>query len=277
MSDLATEFSGHTNIDWQGNVGVARYGKEPVVIFYNRSVHNRAKSIEAGRIVNEDQVFVKIYQPGEERYNIVDKPATQDVVRQWPRQWAAYQQNKTHVPDGTPVDLLYPEQPSVGATLRAHGVHTMEQLVELSGTAIDNIGMGCQKWLNDAARYLSVANKGVGLAQMRKELEGRDAEIRTLNHKVELLTAEMERMRAQGATQGGISPEQLLAAVQTLTGRPVLPGPPSMPGPEHSRAAPYDAATAQINALAPTAEAARQRNKTKAKKPELHGRKFAPA
>ena len=277
MAEPMTEFSGHTNIDWQGNVGIARYGKEPVVIFYTKAVHNRAKSIEAGRIVHEDQVFVKIYQPGEERYNIVDKPASQDVVRQWPRQWAAFQQNRQHVPEGTPVDLLFPESPAVGSTLRAHGVHTMEQLVDLSGTAIDNIGMGCQKWINAAEQYLKMANKGVGLAQLRKELDGRDAEIRTLNHKVELLSAEIERMRNQPAGAGTFTPEMLLAAVQNLAGRPVIPGPPAMPGPEHSRAAPFDAATAQINATSPSNELARQRRGKKADKPNLHGRKFAPA
>lgn len=275
MTEAATEFSGHTNIDWQGNVGVARYGKEPVVIFYNESVAHPGKSREAGRPVFEDQVFVKIYQPGEERYNIVVKRATQDVVRQWPRQWAAFQQNRTHVPDGTPVTLLYPEKPSIARTLQAHGVYTMEQLVDLSGTAIDNIGMGCQGWVNEAEKYLKAATKGVGLAQYRKEMEDLKSENRTLQHKIDLLTQEVERMRTQPAGAGGITPEQLLAAVQSLAGRPQMPGPQSMPG-RTPTSAPFDAATAQINATSPSSELARQR-KGRAKKPDLHGRKFAPA
>jgi hypothetical protein len=53
-----------------------------------------------------------------------------------------------------------------------------------------------------------------------------------------------------------------------------------MVGPEHSRAAPYDAATAQINATSPSNELVRQRRGSAKKaepKPNLHGRKFAPA
>jgi hypothetical protein len=277
MADM-TEFSGHTDIAWQGNVGIARYGKEPVVIFYNDSVPNPAKSREANRPVYEDQVFVKIYQPGEERYNIVVKPATADVVRQWPRQWAAFQQNKTHIPDGTPVDLIYPEKPSIARTLKAHGVYTMEQLVDLSGAAIDNIGMGCQGWINEAEKFLKVAQKGVGLAQYRKEMEDLKSENRTLQHKIDLLTAEVERMRSQPAGAGALTPEMIIAAVQGLAGRPQHPGGPAMVGPDHSRAAPYDAATAQINATSPSNELARQRRGKKAEpKPNLHGRKFAPA
>ena len=114
---MSEDFASHTNINWQGNVGVAEYGggdKGLVCMFYNRAVHNPLKSKEAGRPVYEDQVYVRIHPPGE-RLNIVDKPAAGEHQRRFPAQWAQFMQNKAQVPEGTPIDLLYPENPAIAA------------------------------------------------------------------------------------------------------------------------------------------------------------------
>ena len=51
-------------------------------------------------------------------------------------------QNKAQVPEGTPIDLLYPENPAIGATLRGSGVQTIEQwtdtvLLQEDGVQVD--------------------------------------------------------------------------------------------------------------------------------------------
>ncbi len=69
-----SDFSSPTGINWRGDVGVVEYGNDRsmVAIFYNKPVHNPAKSVKDGHPFYEDQVFVRIHPPGE-RLNIVER------------------------------------------------------------------------------------------------------------------------------------------------------------------------------------------------------------
>lgn len=253
-------FASPTGIDWKGgNVGVVQYGggdKGMLAMFYTKAKHNPAKSTEAGRPVYDDVVYVRIHPPGE-RLNIVDRPATSSDSQRWPQQWAQFQQNREQIPDGTPIDLLYPEHPSIGALMRSHGVHTVEQCAELSGPAIDSIGMGAQRYSNDAQKYLQAANKGVKASQLRHELDERDSRIRTLEHTVEQLQLQLKTLHDLGLQQAGLAGAQLAAGQQV---RPQFPaGAPKQMVPA------FDAQTAQINATHVTRDIAKNAAKKRSR------------
>lgn len=248
------DFASHTNIEWNGHVGVVQYGggdKNMLAMFYNRSIHSPAKSQAEGRPVFEDQVYVRIHPPGE-RLNIIDRPAQTGDRRRFALQWAQFQENKQQTPEGTPIDLLYPEHPSIGSMLRASGVHTIEQCAELSGPAIDNIGMGSQRYVNDATKYLQAATKGVKASQMRHELEERDSQIRTLTQMVDTLKGEVERLRDIQNQSVDLQQVQQLIAGQQL--RPKFPA-----GAPRQMNTAFDAQTAQINATSATNDVAQQK------------------
>ena len=248
-------FSAPTGIDWKGNVGTVQYGggdKNMLAMFYTRPMHNPAKSTEAGRPVYDDVPYVRIHPPGE-RLNIVDRPATGNDAKRFPVQWAQFSQNREQIPEGTPIDLLYPEHPSIGAMLRANSVHTIEQCAELSGPAIDSIGMGAQRYCNDAQKYLQASNKGVKASQLRHELEERDSQIRTLTHMVETLKGEVERLRDLNTASAGMQNQQLLSGQQ---GRPQYPA-----GAPRQMTPAFDAQTAQINATHATSDIAKNSKK----------------
>lgn len=236
-------FSSPTGIQWHGSTGVVEYGgdRNMIAMFYNRPVHNAVKSQAAGRPIYEDLTYVRIHPPGE-RLNIVDRPVKDADRNRFPMQWHQYQQNKEQKPDGTPIDLLYPDHPSIGATLKASNVYTIEQCAELSGTAIDTIGMGAQRYCNDSKKYLEAANKGVGASQMRHELEERDREIRLLKQQLDQMKNEVANMQASNAN--GVNLATLQAMISGAMGRPQY-----LQGQQPA----FDAATAQINANHPTA------------------------
>ncbi len=246
------DFSGlmaPSNINWQGDVGVVEYGggdKGMVCLFYTRPVHNPAKSRESGRQVFEDQAYVRIAPPGE-RFNIVDRPVREDDKRRFPLQWHQFTQNKQQIPDGTPVEQLYPEHPAIAATLRANAVHTIEQCAALSGPAIDSIGMGAQQYANDAKKYIELANKGVSATQMRVALEERDREINTMKRQLQEQAAIIDQLR-QNNTQAG-TVNQLLAQLAGGMERPVHLGKG------------FDPQTAMIAANHPTAQEKPQRRR----------------
>lgn len=215
MAD-GSDFSSHTGIVWNGNVGMVEYGggaKGQLAIFYHKSVHNPQRSQQEGRPVFEDRVFVRVAPPGE-RLNIVDRPATRQDQQRWPMQWASFQQNKEQTPEGTPIELLYPEKPAVAATLRANGVMTIEACAELSGNAIDSVGMGAQSWVNAAQKYVQYANRGVAITQHRKDIENLQGQIRILTQQNDDLNAQISQLLASKSSDA----RQLSAIQEMLAG-----------------------------------------------------------
>lgn len=197
------DFASHTAIDWKGHVGVVKYGDDTqtIALFYNRSVHNPIKSEQAGTPIHDDVDFVRIHQPGE-RLNIIDRPVQPADKQRFPREWNAYIDNRSQIPEGTPIDLLFPAHPHVGANLRGLGVYTIEQCAKLSGHAMDVIGMGAQEYVNRANEYLDAANKGVGLHKLHKELEERDSKIRVLEATVGSLKGQLDQLLTAVASTG---------------------------------------------------------------------------
>jgi hypothetical protein len=250
-----TEFTSHTNINWNGHVGTVEYGggdKGQVVMFYNRPVVDSAASQAAGCPKYKDVPFVRIHPPGE-RNNIVDKPATGEHARRWPAQWRQFIEGKQQEIEGTPIDLLYPDQPSVGATLRANGVYTIDQCAELSGPAIDNIGMGAQHWSNAAKKYMQAANRGVKASQMLHELDARDREIHTLKRQVEEMKGIIQNLQAANAVAPSL--EQIQAAIAGASLRPQYP--------QQARQHAFDPAVSMINAAGAAARPSRQPKKSR--------------
>lgn len=238
MDELQT----HTGIRWNGDVGVVQYGQgdsSMVVMFYHKPVRNMAKSVEEGRPFFENKIFVKIHPPGE-RLNIVDREASDTDKRRFPMQWAQFQQNSPQVSNGTPIEMLFAANPATAAALQASGVHTVEQCAALSAHAIETIGMGAQTWVNEATRYLEVANKGVKASQLKAALDEKDREITSLKHTIELFKAELDQIRDNQNNAVSMADVQRLMAQNGGQGRRGT----FVPNPNNN----FDAQTAQINA-----------------------------
>jgi hypothetical protein len=238
------DFQAHSNIKWQGDVGMVQYGggdPSMVVMFYVRPIRNPSKSAEFGRPYFDDKVFVRIHPPGE-RLNIVEREASETDKRRFPMQWAQFRENAPQTSDGTPIDMLFAANPSTAAALKASGVHTVEQCAALSAHAIESIGMGAQQWVNEATRYLEVANKGVKASQLKAALEDKDRQIHSLEHKVDLLETELNHLREKANSAVSLSDVQQLLANQGGGGKRGVFAPGKQLNPN------FDSQTAQINA-----------------------------
>jgi hypothetical protein len=218
-------------------------------MFYLRPIHNPAKSLEAGSPQFDDEVFVRIHPPGE-RLNIIERRATDADKRRFPHQWMQYKENAPQQQTGTPIDMLFPDKPSIAAALKASGVHTIEQCAQLSAHAIESIGMGAQQWTNDAQKWMEVANKGVKASQLKAVVEEKDREIHSLNHKIDLLESELNKLRDHATKTNTMEDVQHLLANQGNVGKRGVFAPGKL-----GKA--FDAQEAQINATHRTADLAK--------------------
>ncbi len=202
MNDF-TEFRPATGMD-QASIssqgyGMVHYGPTDdklIVGFYKKSVLNAARSRQEGKPVHEGRDFVKIQHPGE-TLNIVDRPVQDSDMQRWPRQWAHYLQGVRQIPNGVPINLLFPSKPEIESTLRGYNIHTVEQLANLSAQAISTVGMGAQDWVNAAKRYMEQADKGVNHHQFEKALAEKDAQIAQLTRQIAEVTALVRQQQAQ--------------------------------------------------------------------------------
>lgn len=258
------ELPAHNGIRRMGEWGgVVQYGggdTSMVVMFYMKPVHNVAKSQANGSPQYDDQIYVRIHPPGE-RLNIVDRKATEADKKRFPVQWMQFKENAPQETSGTPIDFLFPSKPSVSAALKASGVHTVEQLSELSAHAIESIGMGCQQWVNEATQYIRVANKGVKASELMKMSEEKDREIYSLKNKLQLMQDEMIKMREQASNGVTMEDVQRMLANQGGGGRRGV-----FPNSAGSFPASFDAQTAQINAVHGTSDLVKEKSVKKAKR-----------
>jgi hypothetical protein len=180
-------------------VGTVTFGSDANinVHFYAKAVLDPVASQAAGRAVHKQVDYVRLQHPGER--DVVDAPVSDkpEMPLRFAAQWTAYQQRKEHVPEGTPIEMLFPQNPEIAANLHTMAIHTVEQMANCGAIALQQIGMGAQNWQTAAKAFLSAANKGVEFHRMQKELKDRDNKIEVLQNNLTLLTAQVERLMAE--------------------------------------------------------------------------------
>lgn len=211
-----------TGINWEvpGAYGQVKYGNDQhtLGLFFTKSVINPIKSRDAGRPIHENVTYVKIQQPGE-RLNVVERPVQDNDKRRWPESWQAYMSGKTYVPDGTPVEMLFPNHPAIADNLKGLNIFTVEQLASLGGNAIDNIGMGGQEWVNKAKRYMDSADKGKEFNKMQRELEETKAQNRVFKQQLDVAISQIKTLEQRLFDPKAISNPQNIQGVDPVVQR----------------------------------------------------------
>ena len=185
--DFGPSLQGNNGVDWNNadrTVGMVNFqDRNTHAIFYLDKKHNPAKSRECGHPFYDNVVMVRIGNPGE-RLNVVIRPATDTDRQRFALQWAQFQQKREQRPEGAPINCLFPDNPAIIGMLEGSGVYTVEQLANLSGNAIESIGMGAQGYVNQAQQYLQTAEKGIRNSDLRKMREDHEREVAALKHQL---------------------------------------------------------------------------------------------
>jgi len=195
-----SDFAKPTGVNWAGShYGTVRFGEDnqKVVVFYTRPVENPAKSMEVGAGARhfENKIFIRIHEPGE-RLNIVDRPVLDVDKDRFPVQWSRFVQNETQIPDGTPIDLLFPNNPAVAENLKGYGIYTIQQCSKLTANAVDNIGMGGQEYVNIAKSYLENASDGTAFLKLQDEITKLKQVLKIRDDQVSKLISQVDQLIA---------------------------------------------------------------------------------
>jgi hypothetical protein len=152
-------------VQGSGDVRSVSYGSDKglFVEFHDEPIYNEYKSLQDGKPHYDMKVMVKIYTPGDKTKVVhrlarleADMGIPPDPAR-WPAQWAAYQQGKTAIKDGTPLSEWARLNKQQVQDFNAMHIWTVEQLAEVSDVALDGLGHGGRSLRDAAIAFLEQA------------------------------------------------------------------------------------------------------------------------
>lgn len=201
--------------------GVAK----PFVNFYPRSVPMGAASLQAGKPVFMSVVYMRLQHPGER--DCIDRPATRQDAERFPVEYRRYCEGRQGIPEGIPLDTIFPNHQDVREALNFNKVYTVEQLASLNDTQLQNIGFGGYEWQQKAKRYLAALEEGKGFAQHEETIRRMQVDLDRANATNGDLARQVARLT-----------EQLAVLVQGATNAQMGSAPSQAALPQHMQAAP---------------------------------------
>ncbi|MNL50349.1 hypothetical protein D3C87_1733600 [compost metagenome] len=105
------------------------------------------------------------------------------------QQWARYQQGQEQIQDGTPLDVLFPKNPEIVATLKGSHIHTVQALASVPDSA--NLPF-ISDHKKKAAEFLSGLEGGKGFHALEKKLEDSEFARMELEDRIKSLEAKLK-------------------------------------------------------------------------------------
>lgn len=148
-----------------------------LVKFFNHPQISKFKSDKAGIPVYEDVEMVSVIQPGEKEE--IKVLATEFHRRRFPKQYESFKAGIEQVAGGTPLEMLFPSEPSTILTLKQFHIFNVQQLSAITDSAMTQLPFG--RTLVDRARaYLSQAGGGQNFHAMQQAMQKQIEELKAM-------------------------------------------------------------------------------------------------
>lgn len=157
------------------------------VEFYRDSVESQYQSLQAGHPVYVEKPFIRIAIPGSQN-TLIEVPVEENHMKRFPVQWAKFQAgNTTEELAGWKLEAWPAVNTAQVKTLKYMGIHTVEQLAQISDSAAQAVGMG-------AMELRARARAAVKAAEGNSAVEAQAAENQRLREEMEMLKATVATM-----------------------------------------------------------------------------------
>ena len=155
-----------------------------VVLFKYVPIENLQQTREQGRPVFDDVEMCEIRSPGNKDVKVfrstevsrwVDHPSQGQVketyAERFRHQYQQFKRDAAQTKSGTPLDIAPFLTDGRRAELRAQNVYTVEQLADMDGQELKNLGPNGRVMKNDAMEYIAKSLATAPNKQMAAELE----------------------------------------------------------------------------------------------------------
>ena len=171
---------------------------QSVPVFKTVPIELKGRSLEEGRAIFEDREIVEIHVPGDMKSVVAHKVSQQHKDR-WPAQYRAFKEGLEAPLEGYPLTEYSALTASKVAELRHLKIKTVEQLAELTDTAISRLGMGGREMVKKAKAFLEVSTDAAAAQKYVVENERLSNEIDLLKEQIAELIEGKPKTRAKRA------------------------------------------------------------------------------
>jgi hypothetical protein len=156
-----------------------------VVLFKYHAEENELKTLEAGRPIFDDKEMCEIRAPGSKDIKVfpahffsrwVDDPRTgrqykQTYAERFRHQYQQFKAQASQTKTGTPLEHAPFLSEGKRSEFRAQNIYTVEQLADIEGAELKNLGPGGREMKNAAMAYIEEGKATAPNMQMMAELE----------------------------------------------------------------------------------------------------------
>lgn len=153
--------------------------------FYDRLIKTNETNPTTGLPVFKEVCFVEV-RIKNNMTDIVDQPATEEKIRQFPQEYQLYLSSKEKLKEGTDLKMFAQFSPKEVATLNAHGIFSVEDFVALPKQKAIDLGLYAD--LEKAKTFLSLCKKQVDVKKLQAEIDHLKEENAHLKAQVESLS-----------------------------------------------------------------------------------------
>lgn len=168
-------------------------------------------SDQAGRYVSKNVVYItkefelgrsKIHRPV---YDTVEfdeasgkwkilKLAVQSDIRKYPSQWNAFMRGNGGQFIGTPLSMLFRNDPSKVEIYKHKHIEYVEQLAALNDSNCEDLGIGVKTDRDTARNFIQKTKDNAPMLELNHKLEQKDEQIASLQHQLTDLSAKLTEL-----------------------------------------------------------------------------------
>jgi hypothetical protein len=203
-----------------------------VVLFKHYALPNKAKSLAEGRPIFDDEEMCEIRSPGSKDVKVfpahtfarwVDDYMTGEQTKQsyaerFSHQYRQFKAKAAQTKSGTPLDFAMFLSEGRRSELRAQNVYTIEQLADIEGSELKNLGPGGREMKNAAMTFINEGRASAPNQQMADELAAMKARNAILEEDAERRKQMMLAESGDGEFDA-MSLDQLRAYITEQTGQ----------------------------------------------------------
>lgn len=158
--------------------------------FYDRTIKTDKINAKTNLPIFEDVCFVEIRMK-DNNTDIYDQPATPEKIRRFPQEYQLYLTAKKQVETGTPLEQFAFLTGSQVATLKCHGVFTIEALSALTQEQAVSIGLDAER--ERALSFIKLSENNFKIDAFVKKENEYKKEISALKKQIEELKKQIEK------------------------------------------------------------------------------------
>ena len=163
-----------------------------VIRFLVEPQEDEAASSKAGRPIFNDVEVVEVRVPGDPD---VRRSVVNDYYKRlYPKQYLAFKKGITQeTVNGTPLSVWAPMKRSQVEEARHFGLHTVQQLAQISDGNLQRLGPGWIALRQQARDWEKQANDGAALSELRAVVEKQAAQIKTMEDMLQRQSLELHK------------------------------------------------------------------------------------